>query len=303
MFLRQLHRFVILSVILLSSITLTAQDPSAILLKDHCATPEEVALYDLIAAFRKEKNLPPVPFSKSLSYVARVHLMDLTAHRPDFAGCNPHSWSDKGKWKSCCYSRDEKRIACMTEKPKELTNYKAKAWEIIYEAGEPAVAADAFDLWKEISLTRDYFSNEGKWAKPWKAIGIAVYGDYASVWFGEGDDPEKIYTLCGSDSAFNQPMLPEVVQTKQEAVQPKDIPAEPLTNYAIITGSLNSLEKANREVARLRDLGYSKARLIPSGNNFRISISEYPTEAEASKNLRDFQTIYPGAWILKPDKQ
>ncbi|HOP12895.1 MAG TPA: SPOR domain-containing protein [Lentimicrobium sp.] len=273
-----------------------AQESGPDLLANHCASPAEVELYNLITAFRKINNLPPVPFSKSLSYVARVHMMDITDNRPDFGGCNPHSWSDKGQWKPCCYARDEKRITCMTEKPKELTMYKAKAWEIVYEGGEPARAEDAFNLWKNISLTRDYLINGGKWTKPWKAIGIGIYGDYAAVWFGEGDDPEKIYTACGSDSAFTLPGDPEITRG-----QLTENPSAASPVFSIITGSLNTLEKANREVARLRGLGYPKARLIPAGNNYRISIADYPTETEAQRHLREIQAGFPDAWVLKPD--
>ncbi|MBW6492172.1 MAG: SPOR domain-containing protein [Lentimicrobium sp.] len=260
---------------------------------EQCANPEEKELYELISELRRINGLTPVSFSKSLSYVARIHAMDLSFNRPDFGGCNPHSWSTKGIWKSCCYSRDDNRLICMNEKPKELTTYKAKAWEIVYDGGEPARAADAFELWKNISITRDYMLNSGKWAKPWKAIGIGFYGDYGTVWFGEGDDPLTEYYTCGSDSIrLNQkPAESQAILQTGQAVQ---------TTYHIITGSLNTIEKANQEVARMRSHGYKNARIIPSGNNFRISVSDYVSEAEAQKALEKIKTEFPDAWILKP---
>lgn len=260
-------------------------------LKEQCAENEEIQLYELLTEYRRIHNLPPIPLSKSLSYVARIHAMDIAFNRPDFGGCNPHSWSAKGNWKPCCYSRDEKRLNCMNDKPKELTTYKAKAWEIVYEGGETAKAIDAFELWKNISITKDYLLNTGKWTKPWKAMGIGFYGDYAAVWFGEGDDPETEYFTCG-----NEPILlnkPAETNSVTETAKSGE--------FYIITGSLNSIEKANREVVRLRSLGYQKAKIIPSGNNFRIAIASFENEAEAGKSLKELKAEFPQAWILRPE--
>gem|GEM_PF-105928 len=266
-------------------------------LSEQCAESEELQLFELLTEYRRIHGLPPVPISKSLSYVARIHAMDLAFNRPDFGGCNPHSWSAKGSWKACCYARDDNRTACMIDKPKELTAYKAKAWEIVYDGGEAAKAVDAFDLWKDIGIFRDYLLNTGKWEKPWKAVGIGFYGDYATVWFGEGDDPEKIYFSCGADSVqLNK--SPDMINTGASASTPS-APNAPV--YRIITGSLNSLEKANLEVVRMRNLGYANAKIVPSGNNYRISVSDFTTEAEAQKALAGFKEKFPSAWILKPE--
>jgi hypothetical protein len=254
----------------------------------HCVSDDEQRLYELISEYRRVNNLPGLTLSKSLCYVARVHMMDLSMNRPDFGGCNPHSWSSRGPWKPCCYARDEKRIACMTNKPRELTPYKSPAWEIVYEAGEPAGAEDAFDLWTNISITKEYFLNTGKWTRPWKTIGIGIYGDYACVWFGESDDPEGTARPCSEPA--------EAVPAAADAPSASGIP-----QFFIITGSLNTLEKANSEVARLRSAGYSDARLLPSGSNFRIAIASYPSEPEAQKQLPAIQQKFPGAWVLKPE--
>lgn len=267
--------------------------------KSHCASSEEMKLYDLITEYRRINKLPAIPFSRSLSYVARTHAMDLQFNRPDFGGCIPHSWSDKGKWKPCCYAHDKNRQLCMNDKPKEITGYKFKGWEMVYSGGEEAKAGDAFDLWKDLGLTNDYLLNTGKWLKSWKAIGIGFYGDYATVWFGEGVDPEKGFGPCVSDTSIVQS---DTTVSKEMVTGEIPVIGVPQTGpkYYIITGSLNTLEKANHEVARLRGLGYKNARLIPKGSNFRISVAEFSGEVEAQAALPALQQTFDGAWVLKP---
>ena len=261
-----------------------------------CASAEEVKLFLLINEHRRTHNVPPLPLSRSLSYVARVHAMDLTQYRPDFGECNLHSWSSNGTWTACCYATDKDRIKCMTEKPRQLTNYKFKAWEMAYEAGEPARAVDALDLWVAIGVTNDYLLNTGKWIKPWKALGIAIYGEYAIVWFGEGDDPELDYFECGK-TEINLARLNTEGQASMVTPQSPDADNK---RFHIITGSLNNLEKANREVSRLRTLGYNETRLMVAGNHFRISIKSFDSEIEAQKQLNALNAIFPDAWVLKP---
>lgn len=285
---------VILSGLASSFGCLRAQELTIYPISDQCAESEEVQLYELLMEYRRVNGLPAITMSKSLSYVARIHARDLSVNRPDFGGCNPHSWSEKGPWKACCYARDNARLECMNGKPKELTSYKAKAWEIVYEGGEKAQATDAFDLWKDIGLTRDYILNTGKWMKGWKAIGIGFYGDYASVWFGEGDDPEKEYLTCGPEPRSLNQTLSEV---KPEA----KVISSKISVFHIIAGSLNSLEKANQEVARLRAQGYPNTTIIPSGHNFRVSIASFPTESEAQQSLNKTKESLPDAWLLKPE--
>ncbi len=260
--------------------------------ENHCVTSEERELYNLIAEYRNSKNLPAIEFSKSLSYVAKMHAMDLSFNRPDFGGCNPHSWSDKGKWKPCCYARDEDRIACMTLKPKELTNYKSKAYEVVYAGGEEARAEDAFELWTEIPLMNDYLLNTGKWTKSWMAIGIGIYGEYACLWFGEGADIAGKVSDCsltiiqnGSDTR----KTPDVTVTTAVA-----------EIYYIITSSTSTLESAIQTILKLKERGFPNAEYLRNENFYRISIDRFTDEVNAYKQLENVKKQFPDAWLLKP---
>jgi hypothetical protein len=51
----------------------------------------------------------------------------------------------------------------------------------------------------------------------------------------------------------------------------------------------------------MRNMGYANAKIVPSGSNFRISIAEFPTQAEAQKALAGFKEYFPSAWVLKPE--
>ncbi len=174
--------------------------------KEHCATDDEKKLHSLINEYRVNHQIEPLEFSICLSYVARTHAMDLKKHRPDFGGCNLHSWSDKGKWTPCCYAKDEKRLTCMTQKPREITSYRYKAYEVVYSSTEGTSSEDAFEFWKGITLMNDYLLNTGKWEKPWQALGVGIYSEYICVWFGEGIDQEgsvKDCSLSTMDSSEN----------------------------------------------------------------------------------------------------
>lgn len=87
-----------------------------------CLSAEEKKLYDLIMQYRKSKKLKSIPLSAKLTKTAQAHVHDLTDNYAYEVGatCNPHSWSDKGTWTSCCYTSDHKQANCMWIKPDEI---------------------------------------------------------------------------------------------------------------------------------------------------------------------------------------
>ena len=155
---------------------------------------EEMKLYNYIMEYRKEKNLPSIPLSKSLTIVAQTHVKDLVNNSPNQkSNCNMHSWSKKGKWTSCCYTSNHAKANCMWNKPSELTSYKGKGFEISFGSPENpkyvASAESALNGWKESSGHNSVMVNKGIWKKSnWKAIGVGIYMNYAVVWFGKEED-------------------------------------------------------------------------------------------------------------------
>lgn len=163
-----------------------------------CLSSEEKKLYDLMMAYRKSKGLGSIDLSAKLTQVAQLHAHDLADHYKfdPTNKCNPHSWSSKGKWSSCCYTNDHKKAECMWSKPREIAGYMSAGYEIAYYSSAGASASEGLDGWKKSPSHNPLIVNEGMWSKAkWKAIGIGFYKEYGVVWFGEMEDTTTIQ-LC-----------------------------------------------------------------------------------------------------------
>jgi hypothetical protein len=159
-----------------------------------CLSEEEKKLYDLIMQYRKSKKLKAIPISSKLTKTAQTHVHDLADNYTyeEGAKCNPHSWSNKGTWTSCCYTSDHKQAECMWSKPKEIAGYESPGYEIAYYSSAGATAQEGLDGWKKSPGHNPLLVNLGIWEKlEWKAIGIGLYKEYGVVWFGEAEDADK----------------------------------------------------------------------------------------------------------------
>lgn len=179
-----MKRILVLAICLFTIIAVHSQELSK----------EEEKLYKLLMKYRKQKDLPEIPISKSLTIVAQTHVKDLVENKPDIEGCNAHSWSSNGKWSACCYTPDHKNAACMWNKPRELTIYNGNGYEIA--CGSNVCCSDfvmtaeyALESWKNSPGHNAVIINQNGWADTWNAIGIGIYKGFAVVWFG--NEPEK----------------------------------------------------------------------------------------------------------------
>jgi len=157
---------------------------------------DEKELYDRIMAHRAKHGLPPIPLSKSLCHVAKVHVMDLETNQPNKGLCNLHSWSDKGNWIPCCYTPDHAKSSLMWSKPKELTSYPGEGFEIAHSSSGAATAEGAFNSWLRSGGHNSVMLNREIWRAKWNAIGIGIHGKYAAAWFGKEVDPAGQPTLA-----------------------------------------------------------------------------------------------------------
>ena len=163
-----------------------------------CITSEEKKMYDLLMAYRAEKGLKPIPLSAQLTLVAQTHAKDLAANYKFSSDgkCNPHSWSGKGNWSSCCYTSDHKQAKCMWDKPMEIAGYNSAGYEIAYYSSGGANAVGGIEGWKTSPSHNQVMLNEGIWAKAeWKAVGMGLFGQYGVIWFGQIAD-ESVLVEC-----------------------------------------------------------------------------------------------------------
>ncbi len=227
------------------------------------------------------------------------------------------SWSDKGFWNACCFSeRDNSKQSCMWDKPKEITGYKGKAYEVIYNGGsEPK---RIMELWKGSSFYSDILKNSGRYAdKDWAAIGIGQYKNVTVVWFGEAEDEEKEVQNCsGAEPEYDlktgtvkgsEIVADNGVTTLTEGEENTNADAGKSNSntglengkFYLIYGSYTTEEYANAAVRQLSGQ-FPQARVITTNDSdrYRIALYEYSTKEEARDAQNKLDYTYVGAWVL-----
>ena len=154
-------------------------------------------LAQLVNEYRVAHGKNALPISPTMSAVAGAHVYDLLANPGTLTStCNLHSWSSTAPWSGCCYDANGTQASCMWVKPSEIGSaagfprYTGKGFEITYRGwfATPEMVIDFFDSspgHKAVLL------NSGSWGNydPWPAMGAAMRGDFAVVWFGSTTDP------------------------------------------------------------------------------------------------------------------
>ncbi len=260
--------------------------------EDFCINSEELNLYNLVNSHRKQNGLAEIPLSQNLCYVAKLHVNDLHYNRPDTAGCNLHSWSSNGDWLECCYGKDKFNNSCMTSKPKELTSYPGKAYEIAFWESVDAMPAIVLDLWKSSSASNEMMLNKGNWKDtPWKACGVGVLKGYAVLWFGPEEDADEGVKICNTR---------EIAGKLQKKVLNADVENNSTgVKYYLIISSWQDMAGANAELKKYKAKGFRSPSVIQSGEYFRVALGNYPTKEKAVAAKASLKEKYKDAWILK----
>jgi hypothetical protein len=151
---------------------------------------DAAALAKLINDYRASIGLPRVAISPALTKVAQAHVRDLAVNKPVTDRCNMHSWSKRGRWSACCYDSSRAAARCMWNKPKEIAGYAGNGYEIAARSSG-ITPAHALELWQQSPAHHHVMINHAQWKKPWRAMGVAIEGDYAVAWFGELPDKRR----------------------------------------------------------------------------------------------------------------
>ena len=148
---------------------------------------DAAALAKLINDYRASIDLPRVAVSAALAKVARAHVHDLETNKPVTNRCNMHSWSKHGAWSACCYDGGPAAARCMWKKPQEIARYRGNGYEIAASASG-ITPEQALALWQKSPAHHVVMINREPWTKPWRAMGVAIAGDYAVAWFSDGPE-------------------------------------------------------------------------------------------------------------------
>lgn len=269
--------------------------------KDLCISAEEYKLYELINALRTANNMPAIRLSASMTHVAHLHVADLNQNHPDTSICNLHSWSDKGDWNSCCYQAYVPNQNCMWNKPKELTPYKYRGYELAYFDPEGIIPDSLMSFWLEFRQVQDMLLNRGTYKeKKWKAVGAGIQNGYAVIWFGQVKDPLTVPKICNNneESAVKKTKKTAKKQTKQSTN--KAIVIDQKTDrYYLIFGSYDKQKDAEKQIKKYIKDGFIKAKIVINSEKIRISLSDHLNLEEAKAAKANLISKYKDAWIIK----
>lgn len=296
---KNLYRFLIAAVMLTMFYPAAAQK----IPQNFCLSDEEAQLFRMINDFRISKGLEPLVLSKSLSYVAQLHVKDLQMNHPYGPDCNHHSWSDRGNWTPFCYPKDQTRKKSVWDKPKELTRYPSVAYEVVYWENSAAFTDQIMENWKSTPQSANLILSEGKWSRNhWKVVGISIFKGFASAWFGESSDPEGETKICHSDSAivFNQAETEKPAENVagQEGNQGETLIKKKTGRFYVISGSFNNLQQARDGLSRAKKLGFNRAKIVENDGKFRVSIDDFDTFDNAKLGRKKIASQFRDAWIL-----
>jgi len=139
---------------------------------------EEKVLFESINSYRKSAGMPEIKISKSLSALGNRRILDLNQNMKTLT----HSWSN------CPYDiKDDRTWHCQIDSPARLhSGYDGQGYETLFRViNGRATPVAALDAWKKSPLHDSIILNKSMFERmSWDELGVAINGEYASVWFG-----------------------------------------------------------------------------------------------------------------------
>ena len=253
---------------------------------DFCISPGEKTLFDAINTLLTDYDKKPLKLSASLSYVARLHVDDLLKNRPDTSICNLSSWSDKGHWTPCCYNKYVPDPECMWKKPKELTTYPYRGYEMVGYFEDEFTPDSVIQLWASQKEVLDMLLTHGNYSKKtWVVMGIGMNSHYVSVWFGQRPDKVKKPAVCDTSSV----KLPPEKKAEKKSTD----------SYYLIIASFTNDKDAREAVKRFKKNGFENVGILKSSGNFRVYLDRFSNIKEAMYAKEKLPYSYRDAWIFK----
>jgi hypothetical protein len=250
---------------------------------DFCISGQEEQLMERINLFRAENGKKTISNSISLNYVASLHTNDLQENNPDTSICNLSSWSDKGKWTSCCYNKYVPNQDCMWDKPKELTTFPYRGYELALFFEESFNVDTVFQLIISSKPARDMILTDGYYKhKKWICMGASMSRNYVSIWFAQRADKAGKASICSDKGNVTA-----VENDKKNS------------SFYIIVSSFQSAKDAKEGLKRLKHNGYDEAGILKTGTNIRLYIKKTDNLKEAMYYKQNLPYTYNDAWVFK----
>ena len=247
-----------------------------------CLHSVEKQLADSINRIRVSHGKKALPLSLSLSFVARAHVADLLNNRPDTSICNLSSWSDKGPWKACCYNKYVVNHDCMWKKPKELTGYPYRGYEMAAYSQDSLRIDSILTMWKVSPEAMDMMLTDGIWEKKsWACMGVGVNAHYVSVWFGQRPDKAGKPKMCRKAASQNK--------EKKAAFH----------GFYLIYGSYPGMKPAAHALNQVKLKGFTHDGILKSHKYIRVYLLRTEDFQRIKKERQKWVHKYPKLWILQ----
>lgn len=272
--------FIILIVMLYSLHNFAQKDiPS-----EYCINTNEIELFNQLNQLIDEYGKTELELSASLSYVANIHVNDLFTNRPDTSVCNLSSWSGNGDWTACCHNPYVPQQDCMWDKPKELTTYPYRGYELVSYFEDDFTIDSVMKLWSTSKNVLDMILTEGNFKKKkWICMGVGINSNYVSVWFGQRSDKVKPPDICNDSSNF----------------QTTEIPSNNELKFYVVFGSYSNTKDAKEALKKLVKDGFSDANILKGNDTNRLYLDSFSTIKEAMFFKQNLAYTYREAWIYK----
>lgn len=254
---------------------------------DFCMSNNELNLFDRINLLRVDYDESILQLSASLSYVAQLHIDDLINNNPDTSICNYSSWSDKGNWTPCCYNNYIYNPDCMWDKPKELTPYRYRGYELVTFFENEFNNDSIINLWSDSKEVLDMILTRGDYSKKkWICGGVAINKNYVSLWFGQRKDYQKSPVLCNNETRLSDTLISNVDKPNVAA-------------YYLIFGSYTDMHTAKNMLRKVKSDEFENAEILSGNNKIRLSLDKFSSLKEAMYAKQQLPFKYNEAWILK----
>ncbi|MFK5856117.1 MAG: SPOR domain-containing protein [Bacteroidota bacterium] len=254
---------------------------------DFCIENSEANLFTMINQLRVDYGKPELQLSSSLCFVAEMHVNDLQNNRPDTSICNLSSWSNKGEWTSCCYTKYAHKPDCMWDKPKELTPYPYRGYELVAFIQDDFNNDTILNLWADSKEVLDMILTRGQYAKKkWICAGIGISDNYISLWFGQRRDKLKKPDNCNFETENNDTTSTVLTTTKTNT-------------YYLIFGSFQNIRDAKEARKRTKEADFKNCDILTKNNKIRLYLDKFGSMREAMYAKQQLPYTYREAWILK----